>query len=191
MTTDTPTSPGHPPLTVAAAATRAQLGARVQSLTAAQFAFAPAPTEWSIAQVLEHVVTVERRSLEGVWQAVAAVQAGHMPISDGAHANAGRTFRAIAAADPAASKRADNPMAPQGTLPPAYWLAALHAGQILLDSLAVQVTAAAMPLTGLVLPHPLFGSLDLGQWFEFWQVHLALHDEQIAAAMQHAAYPSA
>ena len=131
----------------------------------------PVPESWSVAEVLEHLVLVERRSsllLRGVAQ---KVKAGLATPANGQLSKElllNRTQKRVAT----------EAVSPSGAVAVADSLQALQAAR---GELRAVVAAADERMLGAhAYDHPFFGPLNAGQWVEFIAGHEARHTAQIA-----------
>jgi len=150
--------------------TRDALADVVSGLSDAEWNFKPAPDRWSIAEILEHVVLVERglqQRIEEIRNAGAEAP-GHpaQPID-----------RFIVEEIP---RRKNRLHAPERVQPTGRWTASqaltefFHARRRTLELLA-----SAPSLSGRTLPHPIFGPWDGYQWILATAAHSARHTEQM------------
>src|SRR5437773_1571924 len=125
---------GVPELIAEVAASRQRVLAAVSGLTADQETCRPAPGEWSVPQVVEHLVLAEQAGIQRVWQAAEGVRRGQ-PVWSGEPVHRGlpieeviaRTWRAKEQAPPNATPQTDGPLA--------YWVTCLQGCQPVLERL--------------------------------------------------------
>lgn len=162
------------------AAGRQRVIAAVAGITEEQATWQPAPEEWSVAQVVEHLVLAEHSGFIRIWQAVVGLERGQ-PVWQGEPVHRGKsieqniaeTWREREGAPPNATPRTNGPLA--------YWVASLAACQSVL--VALGQVLAPFDLEAVIAPHFISGPLDARQRFEFLRWHMDHHREQIAAIM--------
>jgi hypothetical protein len=162
------------------AAARQRVMAAIAGSTEEQAMWQPAPGEWSVAQVVEHLVLAEHSGIIRMWQAVVGLQRGE-PVWQGEPVHRGKsieqniaeTWRAREAAPPNATPQTNGPLA--------YWVASLAACAPVVGALGEAL--APFDLEAVIAPHFLSGPLDARQRFEFLRWHMDHHREQIAAIM--------
>ena len=165
-----------PELIADVAAARGRVLAAVAGLTADQEAFHPAPGEWSVPQVVEHLVLAEQAGIQRVWQAAEGVRR-RRPVWSGDPVHRGlpieeviaRTWREKEQAPPNATPQTDGPLA--------YWATCLETCQPVLERLGTALDG--LDLTEVIFPHFLSGPLDARQRLEFLRWHLDHHRRQI------------
>ena len=168
------------------AAARQRLIGAVVGITAAQETFRPGPEEWSIPQVVEHLVLATQGGINLIWQAAEGVRRGR-PVWRGDAIHRGlpieeliartweltepgpRTWKTAAKVPESAMPRTGGPLA--------YWVACLEATQPVLERLPAVL--AGLDLRAVVYPHVLSGPLDARQRLEFLRWHLDHHLQQI------------
>jgi hypothetical protein len=157
-------------------ASRAALGAAVESIAAPLRQQRPGPERWSVAEVLEHLSIVERLFTGRVADAIDAARAGglagetadRLPLPDDIEARMANR----------ANKRSSPEVAlPTGTLDAAAAWKALESGHQRLRALVEEVDGLA--LSGVMLTHPFFGTLTVYQFVELMAAHEGRHTEQI------------
>ena len=156
---------------------RAVLHAAVASVPEAHHHVSPGEGRWSVANVLEHLATVESRIAVMLRPKIAEARAkGESSGGVSAEASAppidlsrllDRTRRVHASA---ASQ-------PSGALDSAAALAALEQSRAAMRE-TVRETEGA-PLHAVSMPHPVLGPLDLDGWIRFIGAHEARHAAQI------------
>lgn len=159
------------------AAARQRVMADVAAITEEQATWQPAPEEWSVAQVVEHLVLAEHSGIIRMWQAVVGLQRGQ-PVWQGEPVHRGKsieqniaeTWREREAAPPNATPQTNGPLA--------YWVASLAACEPVL--VALGRVLAPFDLEAVIAPHFLSGPLDARQRFEFLRWHMDHHRQQIA-----------
>jgi hypothetical protein len=169
-------------------AAREQVFAAVDGLSSEQGAFKPAPDEWSVTEVLEHLVLAERAMLMGMWKAAEGFRAGH-PVWQGAAVHQGKSIEAVVEETWEPNQQAPERSRPAWGGPLAYWAVSLECCRPLLEAFAA--TLPGLPLAAVVTPHVTCGPLDLKQYLGLVRFHLNLHRSQIEAVKQAAGFPAA
>lgn len=135
----------------------------------------PALSEWSVANVLEHLARAEQRTAVGLERAMQRADRAGLPpfpveglLAWPVRNRIVRPVGRVAAPDFSAGDwRCDRAQA----------LAALAASRA--DLLALVPQLVAVNPRALLAPHPVFGDLDVLQWFEFTALHEQVHLGQI------------
>jgi hypothetical protein len=164
-----------------AAQARGRLLDRVRALSSAQGAFKPDPTEWSIAETVEHLVLAEQGSVNRVWAAADGLRRGR-PAWTGEPIHRGKPIEQIVAETWAPRQQAPDIAAPRRRGPLAYWLVALQSNQPLLEALPAALKG--LDPADVITPHPISGPWDADQWLAFVRFHLDLHRRQIEEVMR-------
>lgn len=151
-----------------------------------QGAFKPTPDDWSIAEILEHLVLVEQSIMNALWKAADKMHHGQ-PGWQGEFVHRGRPAAAVFASMWGAGVQAPPFAMPRWGGPVSYWSAAFDCCQPLLDAFAAQLPG--LNLDDLVLPHPILGPLDTWQWLAFLRFHLDVHCTQVESVMRAPGYP--
>ena len=162
------------------ASARRRVMAAIAGITEERATWQPAPGEWSVAQVVEHLVLAEHSGIIRMWQAVIGLECGR-PVWQGEPVHRGKaieqniaeTWREREAAPPNATPQTNGPLA--------YWAASLEACQPVL--IALGDVLAPFDLEEVIAPHFLSGPLDARQRFEFLRWHMDHHRQQIAEIM--------
>jgi DinB superfamily len=164
------------------AQSRDQLLEAVAGLTDAQWRFKPSSTEWSIAEIVEHLALIENR-VHGI---IASMP--ESPAPDAGH-DCAAVERMIVTEIPVRGRKVQAPpiVSPQQLCTPdealEQFLASRAQTPLLLE------TAAA--LRGHVRAHPLFGPWDGYQWILAAGAHTARHTAQILEVKSCAGFPAA
>ncbi len=160
--------------------TRDNLHAAVSGLSDAQWHFKPALEQWSIAEILEHVVLIEERVLGLIGRMQEA------PASEADRVNS-QVEETILSEIP---KRLTKFQAPPHVLPAQRWNPAEALARFL-DSRArtLELLVEAPALRGHVMPHPIMGNWDGYQWILAAGAHSARHTNQILEVKACASFP--
>ncbi len=156
----------------------------VDGLTAEQWAFREEPGRWSIAEVMEHVIVVERAIHAVVGQALAGEK--HPEKQERARSLEPIVFTI---AEPMSPKL----KAMETLLPRGRWQShaeMLRAFQEVRAGSVTFVTATDAPLRDYFYPHQALGDLDCYQWLVILSLHGARHARQIEQIMKDPAYPT-
>ncbi len=135
--------------------TRDSLLAAVEGLDATQWDFKPAAGQWSIAEILEHIVIVENR-----------IHAIIRNLKDAPPAEAGRDNQQIDAFVIATVPQRSSKFEAPARLLPTYQFTPLQNLERFNQSRThtLQLLHEAPLLRGHVMPHPVFGPWDGYQW---------------------------
>lgn len=162
------------------AAARRRVMEDVAGVTEEQATWQPATGQWSVAQVVEHLVLAEHAGVFSIWQAAVALQRGEPlwrgePVHRGKsiEQNIAETWREREEAPPEATPRKNGPLA--------YWVASLAAREPVVTALGRVL--APFDLEAVIAPHFLSGPLDARQRLEFLCWHMDHHRRQIADIM--------
>ncbi|HXE13009.1 MAG TPA: DinB family protein [Bryobacteraceae bacterium] len=149
---------------------RGGLAEAIKGLSAPQGSFKPAPDQWSIAIIVEHLGIVGKRVLERL-----------EALSEGAAASPGRDNEAFAArlvsimTDRSFKAQAPPPIYPTSTLD----LSAAYQQFLETDRLMDSAIRTTPGLREHTLSHPFFGELDGYDWILVYATHTLRHLEQI------------
>jgi hypothetical protein len=149
----------------------------VDGLTEAQAAFKPAPDQWSIVEVVEHLYLAELSGVAKIWAAREALRAGRGWHD--ARPNAGQHIESIIDATWQPREVAPPIATPHIGGPLAFWIACTRSLTPILAALGAQLEDVA--LDEIVFPHFLSGPLDGRQRLEFLRYHIERHLKQIDA----------
>jgi hypothetical protein len=136
----------------------------------------PGPDRWSVAQVLQHLVIIEKRIGRGLTKWVGDAKAGGL----GPEVETSPVLHSLDLAligDRSRRRNAPDEVAPKGDLDAASaWTA--------LEQTRAALRAGVMPGDGLALseviqPHPVLGPINLYQWLLFVGAHEARHTGQV------------
>jgi hypothetical protein len=166
---------------------RARLLDRVRGLSSAQGAFRPDPTEWSIAENVEHLALAEQGSINRVWAAADGLRRGQ-PAWTGEPVHHGKAIEQVVTETWAPRQQAPDVATPRRRGPLSYWLVAIQCNQPLLEALPAAL--AGLKPSEIVTPHPISGPWDARQWLAFVRFHLDLHRGQIEGVMRAPGFPT-
>lgn len=162
--------------------TREAFLSEVDDLSENQATWKPSPDKWSIAEIAEHVVTVEQRIGDRIRN-----------IANGEPAPEGRDNSDLDSRVPALVRfRGNKVPAPNGTEP---------SGKVPLPESIKSLQAVRestlhcleqnLPLRGRLLPHPILPPMDGYQWLLGVSGHLARHTAQIQELKADPSFPIA
>jgi DinB superfamily len=167
-------------------AARDLLLATISTVSIQQELFKPGPEEWSIANVVEHLVLAEQGGIQRLWQAAIGLERGKPVWSSPAPRRElsieeviERTWK-VTSAGPISMRteeKAPPSATPQGEGPLAYWRACLQACQPVLEGLGTVL--GGLELAQVIVPHVISGPLDARQRLQFLRWHLDHHRQQI------------
>jgi DinB superfamily len=160
---------------------RSRVLAAVDNLSPAQGAFKPAPDQWCINEILEHLVLAEQSGITKMWLAADGVRSGR-PVWTGVHTNRGLSIDAVVARTWKAQEAAPALCAPVFGGPLAYWKEAFALCERLLE--ALHPALEGLDVENVIYPHFISGPLDLGQRLEFLRFHMNRHNSQIKRVKQ-------
>ena len=130
---------------------------------------------WSPREILEHLYLWEQCVLANVLKSKGEQLRHSLP--DLQHPNSRRTFQEIIA--PFVSQRVESPpaMIPSGGASAEYWIGALQANRLILNTLPAILTAN--DLERISFPHFAAGPLNVLQWLDFLVFHIERHRQQM------------
>jgi hypothetical protein len=160
--------------------TRAQLRARLESITSAEESLRPSPSAWSVAEIAEHLAIIEERLSTLFPVMLTKAEAG------GLERAADQPFHPVSVAELIERSGREKYTAPEtarptGAVSLADSLARLERSRQTIRALRPRLEA--LDLTGVTYPHPAFGPLSTYQWLIFLGAHEARHLRQIESVM--------
>lgn len=154
---------------------RARLIDELAGLSPDQTLRSPGPDQWNAAQVVDHLLLAEgfTNNITGllVGQAEAAGNAMGFPAE----------ITTLNPVPEPISLEAPPPIRPQKELPAGELIDALKSMAALTEK-SIESLSTVDP-RALKMYHPLFGELDLGQWWSVIAMHYVMHIEQAQAAL--------
>jgi uncharacterized damage-inducible protein DinB len=162
--------------------TRDDLLRATRPLSRDQLRFKPAPGRWSVAECLEHLVAVENRVLEGVFD---ALQKPGDPSKRSAFDGRDDAFMQIVT-DRSQQRQAPDPVVPSTRWPVDQLIPEFEAARKRSTDLAA-TTNANLRLH--FLPHRTLGELDCYQWLLMIAGHSDRHRAQIAEVLAAPDFP--
>jgi DinB superfamily len=160
---------------------RARAVLAVQSLTQEQAAAKASETEWSVNEVLEHLVLAEQSGVSKIWAATDGVRRGR-PVWSGVHTNLGMDIDAVIAQTWKEKETAPPIATPHIGGPKEYWVECLKYCQPVLEKLGSSLQE--VDLETVIFPHFLSGPLDARQRLQFLRFHIDRHIHQIERIMK-------
>lgn len=154
---------------------RTRLISELRGLTPQQTMRSPGTDQWNAAQVVDHLLLAEgfTNDVTGmlVGKATAVGEATGFPAD----------LTSLTPVPDPISMEAPPPIRPRQELPAEELIHALRA-MAARTSQSIAALATVDPRT-CRMPHPLFGELDLGQWWSVIALHYVMHIEQAQAAL--------
>ncbi len=167
-------------------AARQQALATITALGVQQERFKPNADDWSIANVVEHLVLAEQAGIHRMWQAAVGLRCGQEVWSGAVlHRRLSieevveRTWK-VTSTGPISVRTAEKApeiAAPRSDGPLAYWAACLEACQPVLERLGGVLSG--LDLAQVIVPHVTSGPLDARQRLQFLRWHLDHYRQQI------------
>jgi len=164
------------------AESRERLLSMIQGLSQQQLHFRPAPGRWTVAECLEHIVTVERRVLDIIQK---TLQTG--PDSSKCSAFDGKDREMTANVVGRVTRlQAPQMLVPTGQFSDDQFLTEFEAARRQTRDFAVSTDA---DLRRHFYKHPAFGDLDLYQWCLLIAAHCDRHRAQSEEVMASPGFP--
>jgi hypothetical protein len=139
----------------------------------------PTESQWSVAEVLEHLVRVETGVAKLMALKIGELQASAEPPHEAPEMVDIVTSRFEIVADRAQAIEAPERVVPQGEMSAGAARVALQATRgVLLDQLHA---GDGLAYSGVLHPHPFLGTLDLYEWVYFLGAHERRHADQVRA----------
>jgi len=155
---------------------RSRLIQALSGLAPAETMRSPGPERWNAAQVVDHLLRAEGFTCDitkmMVDRATGAGEATGFPLD----------LEAFDPLPPPLSLDAPPPIRPRRELPPEELIAALRA--MSQRSKASIESMAVVDPRKYRMAHPLFGELDLGQWWDVHPLHYEMHIAQAQDALK-------
>ena len=156
-------------------AQRARLIDALSGLAPEDTTRSPGPERWNAAQVVDHLLLAEGFTNDITKMMVEKATAG------GEATGFPADLEAFDPLPPPLSLDAPPPIRPRQELPPEELIAALEAMSERTKA-SIQSLASVDP-SKYRMPHPLFGELDLGQWWDVHPLHYEMHIAQAQDAL--------
>jgi DinB superfamily len=155
---------------------RAGLRASIEAIPSSLQRERPAPDRWSAADVLEHLMLVERLFGGRIITAIDAARSAGLSSEANSREPLPDTIERRLA-DRVNKRQAPDPVQPTGTVDVAAGWVALESGHASLRSAVAR--ADGLALSEVALDHPAFGTMTVYQWIELVAAHEVRHTEQI------------
>ena len=164
---------------------RRRLVARVERLDDSAQNSRPAEGGWTVAEIVEHLATLERQLSQlatmmlGKVESAASAAGGGGGQSDAAGTSGFQPFSLDDLVEQARTRKFVSPeqVRPAGGVPVSDSLARLRESRAAFEALRPRIERA--DLSAAVYPHPAFGPLNLYRWLAFIGIHEERHLNQI------------
>ena len=163
-------------------ATQRDLLERVAGMSKKAFHHKSTPETWSVAEIVEHLVIVERNVLDGVEKAIAA------PANpQWANDTAGTTDRIYRLVPNRVRRfKAPESVQPSGKMSRKQLISTFE--ELRARSIAT-IRDSAKPLKAHTTEHPVLGTLGVDQWILFAGLHNLRHNQQAVEVMADPGFP--
>ncbi|MBZ5527448.1 MAG: DinB family protein [Acidobacteriia bacterium] len=158
-----------------AASARVRLLATTAQLTEEEAGLKPGNEQWSISNIVEHLVLSEHYELNKLWQTMEEARSGKK--WSGEHIHRGLSIEEVIARTWKPQEQTPPYALPRIGGPLAYWKECLICSQSILDVLGNCLEG--LDLESMIFPHPLAGPLDARQRLELIRLHMDRHVAQI------------
>lgn len=159
----------------------------VSGLSAQQYRYKPAPDQWAILDIAEHMVWAEQIGVNGMWKALEGIKNGE-PIWEGTPTHGGRSIEEVVELTWQTKEKVPEVAKPRWGGALDFWIEALKACQPLLA--ALEVALADYDPAKIIYPHPISGPLNVLQRIEFLRFHLNRHQAQVERIKSAPAFPT-
>jgi len=166
---------------------RNQLVGSVNGLSHLQVNYQPSVNEWSILQIVEHLVWAEQGGICGMFKAIEGIKISQ-PIWSGESANHGLSIEQIVDKTWQAKEKVPEVAAPRWGGSMAFWISSLENCQLLLEQLKNHTASVNLEIA--IYPHPISGPLNIFQRLEFLRFHMERHLGQIERVKSHESFPA-
>lgn len=156
------------------------------NLSPIQAEFKPSSLEWSVRDIVEHMVWAERAGVTRIWKALHSHRSGQASW-EGTNRNQGLGIEKVINQTWKEKEQVPEIAKPSWGGPIELWLAALNACSLTLRDLGNAL--AGMDLEAIVYPHPISGPLDADQRIQFLRFHLDRHRAQIERVKLNPEFP--
>jgi hypothetical protein len=158
----------------------------MRDLSVEQGEYKPAPSDWSIAEITEHLVFAEESGIYLMWTAADGVRRGR-PVWSGDPPHRGLSIEAIIAKTWRPKETVPQGAAPEGGSPLSYWVTRLEHLRPVLEQLGRELEG--LDLDTVIYPHPISGPLDARQRLQFLRFHLNRHRGQVERVRETPGFP--
>jgi hypothetical protein len=145
----------------------------VRGVTSAEAAFAPGHGQWSVVEILEHLVLAEASGISKIWLAAEENRVEDPGANQGPSIEQiiERTWKEKEGAPPIATPHIGGPLA--------CWVESLKACEPVLGALVSALEKLDCDCEKVSFPHFLCGNLNVRQRLEFLRFHIDRHVGQI------------
>ena len=157
----------------------------VSDLTTEQVNFKPSANEWSILEIVEHIVWAEQIGICGMFKAIEGIK-NDRPIWTGDSPNAGLSIEEIVERTWQQKEKSPEIAEPKWGGSVDYWIGCLENCSHMLNKL--QEYTKSVDLKSAIYPHPISGPMDVIQRLEFLRFHLERHYKQIDRVKNNKSY---
>jgi hypothetical protein len=158
----------------------------VKVLLPNQGLFKPTPSEWSAAEVTEHLYYAEIGGIWGMWAAMEKYQRSELCWS-GENTNDGLSIEEVIDKTWKPKEMVPAVAAPKLFVSLHFWISALESSENLLLSFTQRVKD--LELEKIIQPHPISGPLNVIQRYQFLRFHMDRHRVQVEKILNHPDYP--
>ncbi|NRB46637.1 MAG: DinB family protein [Saprospiraceae bacterium] len=159
----------------------------LSGLSSQQYRYQPAPDQWAILEIAEHMVWAEQIGVNGMWKALEGIKNG-APIWAGTPTHVGRTIEEVVDLTWQTREKVPEVAKPRWGGALDFWIAALKACAPILA--ALKVALAEYDPAEIIYPHPISGPLNVVQRIEFLRFHLDRHRAQVERIKADPAFPT-
>jgi DinB superfamily len=149
---------------------------QIECCTQEQAQWKPAPEVWNMVEITEHLFWAEQGGILGMWKSIDAIREGKMERKfESIHQDMPieqiieLTWQPNEKVPPAAAPRLGGPLS--------FWCNSLNTLQEVLESFGRHLKNDELRLQA--HPHPISGSMDFQQRFEFLRFHTDRHRAQV------------
>lgn len=164
------------------AVARAELAGLVAHLSDDEGAVTPSPEEWTVSQVVEHLVWAELGGLNSMMVALDSWRRGD-PVWKEANPARDEDIETIVRNTWRTKEKAPESAEPKWGGPLAYWVSVHRSCQRVVEDVAGRIREDE--LDDVVFPHFLSGPLTLRQRLGFLRYHMQHHAPQIKGLRRH------
>ena len=161
--------------------------ASCSALSPLQYEFKPSDADWSVNEIVEHMVWAERAGVSRIWRALAEFEEDGQ-LWQKENPNQGHSLLQVIKNTWAEKEKVPDIAKPRWGGPLAYWIASLSGCSATLNLLVKELHGK--PIDHMVYPHPISGPLTVRQRIEFLAFHLDRHKGQVERLKRHPDFPS-
>ncbi len=156
----------------------------LSGLTYHQEMYSPSDEQWSINQIVEHIVWAERIGVMGMWKAYLSNQ----PLWEGENPNKGLSIEEVIDRTWKEKEQVPDVAKPRWGGPVIFWMNELKSCAFTLSTFSQELTNA--DLESVIYPHPISGPLDISQRLQFLRFHMQRHQHQMLTLKNHPNFPN-